>query len=549
MTHLRFFLHSLSLFLLVSGFSLVQGQTDRKAPKLKAKANWFNLDLAQDGVPGVSTERAYEELLKDKTGQEVVVAVIDGGVDTAHEDLRSRLWVNPDEVAGDGIDNDENGYVDDVHGWNFLGNADGKDVHYDNLEVVRLVRELYPRYRSVLPSTPLEEGERRAFQSYLKMNTDYMTRLERAQLSQRFVNEIAARLDSIERQLGKDSLTLTDLSRYKTKDRIERRIISLVKRGIKEEGDYNSFRKDLQDARATYNTQVAYHLNMDYDSRDIVGDNYEDGSERYYGNHDVKGPDASHGTHVAGIIAADRVNGIGIKGVADQARILAVRTVPDGDERDKDVANAIFYAVDQGAKVINMSFGKAYTKDKQIVDSAVRYAMEKDVLLVHASGNESQNNDEMPNYPNRHYADSLSENGEMADAWIEVGATGWKIDKNLVADFSNYGKKSVDVFAPGVDIYSTYPDGKYKEEQGTSMAAPVVSGVAALIRSYYPSLTAAQVKEVILNSVTKVDQKVRIRENKSRKMVSLEDISISGGIVNAFEALKAAQAIAEKKDK
>src|SRR5690606_3413652 len=251
--------------------------------------------------------------------------------------------------------------------------------------------------------------------------------------------------------------------------------------------------------------------NMDYDSRHIVGDNYEDSQERIYGNADIEGPDGEHGTHVAGIIGAARDNEIGIKGVADQVLIMGVRAVPDGDERDKDVANAIRYAADNGAKVINMSFGKAYVKDKQVVDEAVKYAMEKDVLLVHAAGNDSENTDNIPNYPNRRYVDTLGINMGEGEAWLEVGATSWE-DGNLVASFSNFGKQTVDVFAPGVDIYSTMPGTTYKEQSGTSMASPVVAGLVALIRSYFPEFSAVEVKNIIMQSVVKVEDKVKIRE-------------------------------------
>ena len=255
----------------------------------------------------------------------------------------------------------------------------------------------------------------------------------------------------------------------------------------------------------------------------------------------MKGPDADHGTHVAGIIGANRTNRLGIKGVSDNVLIMAVRAVPNGDERDKDVANSIRYAVDNGARIINMSFGKAHSPHKAVVDSAIRYAMAKDVLLVHAAGNEAKDIDKNKNYPSKYYSDSTGLNVGAAGAWIEVGASGWKNDEDLVASFSNYGKKTVDVFAPGVKINSTMPGSKYKENDGTSMAAPVVSGLAALIRSYYPSLTALQVKDIIMESVTKVPQKVKVRDEMGKKKVSFSEVCVSGGIVNAYNALKLAE--------
>jgi subtilisin family serine protease len=306
---------------------------------------------------------------------------------------------------------------------------------------------------------------------------------------------------------------------------------------LQRDPDYIKFRdEELGEALKHIQVQVDYQYNLSFDPRPIVGDDYSNDKERLYGNADVTGPNADHGTHVAGIIGAVRDNAIGIKGIADHARIMVVRVVPDGDERDKDVANGIRYAVDNGARVINMSFGKGYKWDKEIVDEAVRYAMSKDVLLVHAAGNDGKDLEMESNYPTRVYADS---NG-MAGAWIEVGASGWVNDSTLVAPFSNYGKTKVDVFAPGESIYSTTPGSHYANHDGTSMASPVVAGLAALIREYYPKLTALQVKDIILRSVLKVDHPVIVRVDGKPAKVMLSDISVSGGVVNAYQALQMA---------
>ncbi|QNL50536.1 S8 family serine peptidase [Olivibacter sp. SDN3] len=511
----------------------------------RPKPNWQNLDLEQDGVPGMSTEKAYNELLVNKESTTTIVAVIDGGVDVHHEDLKAKVWENEGEMVNDSTDNDENGYIDDKYGWNFIGNKNGENVEYDNLEVLRLVRELHPKYVSVLPTTPLTEEERRDFLAYQKMNTDYMSRLQIAQLTERAIKAFKLHVDSIVKHIDKDTITITDIKAYKATNKDEGRALSMVNKSLRDKSDFNSFYEELVAGVKYYENQVNYHLNMDYDSRSIVGDTYSDSEEQFYGNADVIGPDAKHGTHVAGIIAADRNNGIGIKGVADDVNVMVLRVVPNGDERDKDVANAITYAVDMGAKIINMSFGKAYVKDKQVVDKAVKYAMEQDVLLVHAAGNEGKDNDVSPNYPNKNYVDSLGINMGIASAWIEVGATGWKYDAYLVADFSNYGKRSVDVFAPGVDISSTIPHSKYKEEQGTSMAAPMVSGLAALIRSYYPNFKASEVKKIILDSVVKPTHSVRVMQNGSKRKVALSDISVTGGIVNVYNALVLAEKLSD----
>ena len=511
--------------------SLAQSDADEKP-----KDNWQNLDLKTDGAFGISTEKAYNELLKGKTSKTVVVAVIDGGIDENHEDLKQVMWINPKEIAGNGIDDDKNGYIDDIHGWNFIGK-----VHFDNMEVVRLMNKLQPKYAAALNSTPFTEEERKEFQLYKKIVTDYMSKLQQAQMGLQNTTLILKYLDEILVKMGKMDPTIDDFNSYKTVGDIESQVVKFIKPEIKKTS-YKEFRQELEDGIKHYDAQVKYHLNLEYDPRkDSVGDNYANSYERFYGNNDITGPDAEHGSHVAGIIGAVRNNNLGIKGVADNVKIMALRTVPDGDERDKDVANSIRYAVDNGAKIINMSFGKAFSWDKKVVDEAVRYAVSNDVLLVHAAGNDGKNTEKEDNVPNRLYADSTGVTMGTAEGWIEVGASGWKNDEDLVASFSNYGGKSVDVFAPGVKINSTMPDSKYKENDGTSMASPVVAGLAALIRSYYPQFTALQVKEIIMNSVTRVEQKVKIRVDGDSTKVPVSEISVSGGVVNAYNALLLAE--------
>ncbi|WP_256008924.1 S8 family peptidase [Desertivirga xinjiangensis] len=549
------------------------------------KPNWQNLDLQKDGVFGISTEKAYD-LLKGRESSPVIVAVIDGGIDEDHEDLKSIMWKNPKEVAGNKVDEDKNGYTDDIYGWNFIGSAKG-NVRYDNLELVRLIRIYQDKYASVLNSTPLSAQERKEFSLYKKLVTEHMDKMQNARIGYENFSIVKKTLDSIVLKIGKKEVTATDIEKYDAKNGNEQKVLKLVKSELKKEQDFKKVREELNDVYKYYYSQLNYHLNLMYDPRDSIGDDYADSRQRLYGNGDVTGPDAYHGTHVAGIIGAVRNNSKGINGVADNVRIMGLRAVPDGDERDKDIANSIRYAVDNGARVINMSFGKGYSWDKAVVDSAVRYAEQKDVLIVHAAGNDGKNNDHSNNFPNKFLSDTTNANfanlpqsrpdpfmngqnrqqsngiggimrpalpqkpridsarffGPQVNNWIEVGASGWKNDENLVAEFSNYGRYTVDVFAPGMKISSTIPESKYKEEDGTSMASPVVAGLAALIRSYYPNLTAAQVKDIILKSVVKVEQKVKIREDGERKKVKLADICISGGVVNAYNALQMASKV------
>lgn len=307
-----------------------------------------------------------------------------------------------------------------------------------------------------------------------------------------------------------------------------------------DDADLEEYLKELKEAVDYYGVIVNYGYNENFDSREIVGDNINNSQERNYGNNDVEGPDPDHGTHVAGIIAADRKNNLGIKGIADNVKIMVVRAVPNGDERDKDVANAIIYAVDNGAKIINMSFGKSFSPQKEAVDKAVRYAEQKGVLLVHAAGNDSEDIDVNKNYPSKFYLD-----GKEAKNWIEVGASSAGSDEDLVGSFSNYGRKMVSLFAPGVEIYSTVPDNKYKNNDGTSMASPATAGVAALLMSYFPELTALQVKDILMKSSRKFDN-LKVQKPGGGK-VDFNQLSASGGLVNAYEAVKMAKAMKRMK--
>lgn len=525
------------LFIALLGISILPFSGIAQDKKNKAPENWYNLDYKTDNVMGISTEKAYE-LLKGRKSTPIIVAVIDGGVDVFHEDLKDVLWINKKESNKNQKDDDGNGYIDDKYGWNFIGNANGENVNYDNLEVTRLIKIYEPKYISVLPSTRLSENERREFVAYQRMVSDYTSKMDEAQFGDLNYNRLKQNIENIISTIGKDpkDITKADIDDFKAEGDQQKMAIRIAKKGV-EEDTFLKFYGDIKDAADYYSSQVKYHLNKDFNPRSIIGDNYEDASERYYGNPDVKGPDAEHGTHVAGIIAAKRNNSIGVNGVADNVEIMSIRVVPNGDEHDKDVANGIRYAVDNGAKIVNMSFGKGYAFNKKAVDDAIKYAMDNGVLLVHAAGNDGKNIDISPNYPTKYFTDSLNAITGEAKNWITVGASQWKLDGDLLASFSNYGYKSVDVFAPGVAINSTMPENSYKEQQGTSMAAPVVSGLAALIWSYYPQLTATEVKDIIMKSVVKVDQKVKVKQDGSSKKVYLDEISVSGGIVNAYNAI------------
>lgn len=500
----------------------------------QAPENWFNLDFEQDEVPGISTEKLYNEVLKGKTGETVIVAVLDGGVDIEHEDLAAIIWTNEGEIPGNGIDDDKNGYVDDVHGWNFIGGKDGKNVHYDNLEMTRLYRKYQKRFANVDPSK-LSKKDKEDYTQYKFFEKELEENRSKYEENAQLYGGILEAVKNLQKAIGKENITAKDVEGFKTEDPMLGRAAMVMQNLLEQGGTFKEILGELQEAFDHYNKYGAYYYNPDFDPRYIVGDDYNNSNDRNYGNNDVKGPDAHHGTHVAGIIAAIRDNDIGINGVATNVRIMPVRLVPDGDERDKDVANAIRYAVDNGAKIINMSFGKGYSWDKNAVDEAIKYARKHDVLLVHAAGNDGQENVVDNNYPNDMYAKKGLFGPKKADNWIEVGAVNWEGGENLAASFSNWSKVNVDVFAPGVDILSTTPDNTYSAFPGTSMAAPMVAGVAAILRSHFPKLSAQEVKEIIEESA--VRQTGNVIQPGSDKLVPFSSLSTSGGLLNAYQAV------------
>ncbi len=507
--------------------------------------DWFLLDPEADHLQGVSAEKTYQSLLKDKPSRTVIVAIVDSGVDIDHEDLKSVIWTNEDEIPGNGIDDDKNGYIDDVHGWNFIGGKNG-NVNEDTYELTREYIRLQKKYGAI-GDGKVPKKQRAEFDSFKKVRDKYEKLRDKNQkqydLYRNMYGNIRMSVDTLKSVMKVDKLTQALLDSFKTTDptlAFAKSFTSSMLKRMDNDGNIDQALAELDEGVQYYKVIVEYGYNPDFDSRLIVGDNYSNLNERNYGNNDVKGPDAEHGTHVAGIIAADRKNNIGIKGIADNVRIMSVRTVPNGDERDKDVANAIRYAVDNGAQIVNMSFGKSISPDKEVVDQAVKYAEKKGVLLIHAAGNDGENIDKEKNFPTRFYL-----NGKSAMNWLEVGASAWGTDESFVASFSNYGKKYVDLFAPGVDIYSTTPENNYKNQSGTSMACPSTVGVAALVMSYFPDLTPLQVLDILKKSTRKFDG-LKVQKPGGGQ-TDFNNLSNTGGLVNAYEAVKMAMTFREKK--
>ncbi|OGX84734.1 peptidase S8 [Hymenobacter glacialis] len=509
-----------------------------------SSSQWYLKDPRLDKVPGVAATRTYGELLKNLTPQPVIVAVIDSGIDTAHVDLKSVLWRNVREIPGNGIDDDKNGYIDDVHGWNFLGGTDGRNVNAETLEMTRIVAAGRQRFKGKTAAT-VKPAEKADFALYQKAEKAYTRRVkdetERSQQLEGMTEPITQMIAGMKQALGTTTLDTTALRNAKTDDPNLKRAIAGMLDMMTQTGasDADALLKELKDGAKQERSLLENSLNLDFNPRaDIVKDNPNDLTERYYGNNDIQGPDPMHGTHVSGIIGAVRANNLGVMGLApDLVRIMTVRAVPDGDERDKDIANAIRYAVDNGAHIINMSFGKEFSPQREVVEAAFKYAAGKNVLLVHAAGNEGANLDVTGNYPASFYIDKTA-----VPNLLTVGASGPRDNSQLTANFSNYSKKAVDVFAPGVAIFSTLPGSTFGNESGTSMASPVTAGVAAVLKAYFPKLTAADLKRIIMQSAQVHRTKVQLPG--SDKEVDFSTLSITGGVVDMYEAVKLAQKMA-----
>jgi cell wall-associated protease len=522
--------------------------------------DWFLKDPETDHVQGVSVEKTYLTLLKGKPSRPVLVAVIDSGIDIDHEDLKDVLWINEDEIPGNGIDDDKNGYVDDVHGWNFIGGKTG-NVKEDTYEVTREYARLKSKYEAVADEKSVSKKDKAEYALWKKVQAKYdrdfkFNKEQYDQYNQQYsmysnIYGTIGYCDSILQKVTGQTVSKASLAGVNvTNDTVrfaKETLIKILENVQAEDVAVADLLAELEfalgqlvEAVNHYKTAVEFGYNMEFNSRTVIGDNPNDLYEKGYGNNDVEGPDPKHGTHVAGIIGANRKNDIGVKGIADNVKIMSVRAVPNGDERDKDVANAIIYAADNGAKIINMSFGKAFSPGKEAVDKAVKYAESKGVLLIHAAGNDHDDLDVEANFPNRTF-----DKGGQAKNWLEIGASSWGADENFVGSFSNYGKKSVDLFAPGVQIYSTTPGNAYEDLQGTSMACPATTGVAAVLLSYFPDLSAAQVKDILRQSTRKFDG-LKVTRPGTKTEVPFDQLSMTGGMVNAYEAVKLAMTVKGK---
>jgi cell wall-associated protease len=494
---------------------------------------WSHLDPKIDRIEGTSTANAYLNPKLPVSAKEVVVAVIDSGVDIRHEDLKDKIWTNYAELNGvQDVDDDGNGYVDDIHGWNFLGSRNGTNVNGSTLEVTRETARLLKKSKKKRLS-PAEQAY------FDKVRAQYEEELSDVQESLRYFQQILSAIDLLKRN-GLTTESVAAVRALQTTDREVQMAKEIAIRAFQNPRTGNS---DAIRAIIADNTvQIQFCYNLNFDSSQIVGDHPVDLNEIGYGNNDVTGPDASHGTHVAGIIAANRENNLGILGHADQVKIMSLRVVPNGDERDKDVANAIIYAVQNGAKVINMSFGKQLSPNKKAVDKAALYAESKGVILVHSSGNSGKSTEKgFDNFPMKTVRQNTPMEREVWN-WIEVGASDRNKDEKLAAKFSNYGKTTVDLFAPGVSIRSTIPNNQYADFNGTSMASPQVSGVLTLLLSRFPLYDTKEILDAVLKSTTRYPNHVVSIPCKgsdcSGAKISFSELSKTGGVINTNAALE-----------
>ncbi len=517
--------------------TLSQGTSIKETPD-----NWHQLDKSETGYNGISLNKAYQ-FVKGKKSKPVLVAVIDNGVDTTHEDLKAVLWRNPKEIPGNKIDDDKNGYVDDIYGWNFLGGKDGRNVKKDSYEGARVYHRLKAKYGNVIPDASTLKPEDRAEVEMYRKAKQKIEGAGASEVDLLLLKRIYASMrtgDSLlQIAMAKKVFTGKEVDAYNPSTPEVKKAKSVYVGFLKANNALDQTNKEFMDGFEQYvsaeESKIEAKTKAPENYRgEIVKDNEADINDKFYGNNDVMANTPVHGTHVSGIIAAVRNNGKGGDGVADNVKIMTLRAVPDGDEHDKDIALSIRYAVDNGAQIISMSFGKDFSPEKKWVDEAIKYAESKGVLLIHAAGNDAKNIDTADNFPNAVYADNMGK----ANTFITVGASGDASNGGLTADFSNYGKKEVDIFSPGVKIYSTLPGNEYGKNSGTSMAAPVVAGVAAFLLSYYPDLSAKQIKYVIEKSAVTLNEKLNLPGSEEKVMLS--DISKTGGFLNAYESVKLA---------
>jgi subtilisin family serine protease len=525
--------------LITSDFSKKEALTEEE------KENWHFKDIYTDSIPGISLNKAYNQLLHDKKGDTVIVAVLDTGVEIDHNEFTDIFWYNKNEIPNNNIDDDDNGYIDDFNGWNFLGNSKGENVLISNYESTRFMR----RYDSIFKNkdkSSFTGKDTLLYKQYQLVLKNHHSKLLEAKKTlddyARASDDYEKLVKNLEPYFPNEKYTIEELDAIKTDNDSLKYYIEEAKKCVTYKIDRDWFEYKKKWAAVRYEKHLGA---TDYNESNIIGDDPNTIKDKGYGNDDIVGEKLTryHSTQVTGVLAGNRNDKIGIKGITNSIKIMPVRLAALGSERDKDIALAIRYAVDNGAKVINMSFRNDFSSRREWVDNAIKYAASKDVVLVIAAGNESTNTDVFFNYPN----DQIENEKDFTDNFIVVGASSYK--SNLISNFSNYGKHNVDIFALGEDIYTSNSENTYTFIDGTSVATPIVSGLAALIRSYYPNLSAAEVKQIIMKSGVSFDIMVnKPSVTKEKELVPFSSLSKSGKIVNAYNALLMAEEIAKTKE-
>ena len=521
-----------------------QKKQAEKSLKMTATAfdGWHHKDLKKDSLPGISLDRVYEELITEDSGQEIIVALIDSPVDIDHEDLKDQIYVNTKEIPGNGKDDDNNGYVDDIHGWNFLGYQDNKTIQFANYDYIRVLRRLAPIFEGRDSSSIIETDDKLDYEKYkkaLKLKeedvADIQGELEyHIEERKKYYACVKAFPELVDPKTGVFDKEKADSLTPKTDTQKE------LLTAVQDFAYYGAYPELLDVSVAQGEARSEKVANLDYNERLVIGDDiYDLDDVRGHGNIDAPQGRITHGTQVAGSIAATRNNEIGIKGVSDKIKLMVLSVFPErGNELDKDVANAIRYAVDNGARIINYSHGRYFVDKEEILMDAIKYAGENDVLIISAAGNTPINIDIPENSP--HPKDNPNNGDEIVDNLIKVGATGKNPDY-IKPYWSSYGKRNVDFFAPGQRIMTTNSGShSYFELGGSSLSCGIASGVAALLLSHYPNLSSRQVKEILIKSGESFDTEIKIEDDIKS---SFQDLSKSGKVLNAYNAMIMAEEV------
>lgn len=483
---LQTFLYCLGAFSSTQYFGIYSGQIKHDDITSNLENYWHLESNTSFKTLSTNLRKTYTEFGEPSEENKVIVAVIDSGVDINHINLRHAIWNNKREIPDNGIDDDENGYVDDINGWNFLG-----EQNFDQSELTRKIL-------SMKNSLDIDSQELQKLSEKLQYKRTLLIKELEDYQKDLYIYQVSL----AQQELSSVSIFTTALKKLQAKYGSVEKLEALISRNI---------------------NRLSIVFNLHYSPQKIIENNDVSELEEH-----------NHGTHISGVIAAiDHNENAPISIAPNNSIIMPIKAIPvEGEERDEIIAKAIHYAVDNGAKIINLSFKKYTTTHPELLLNAIDYAEKSNVLIVNSAGNRGINIDHTKHYPHgvNPKIDQVREN------WITVAASSSHIGKNTVARFSNIGRKQVDLFAPGVDIYSLAPNDNFAILSGTSMAAPLVTGAAVLLLSYKPSLSAAQLKQIITKSVRKIPNHY-IRKHNSRRNVLFTRLSSSGGVLDIHQAV------------